>query len=94
MAMRKQLNVTIKRTAMNNKDMDIDYDYRKSMKKIENDDIEKLNVIEKDYTIKSSIFFDSARKAVDKVFPKPNNVPKVKVSLFEIIQSIFKKTKK
>ncbi len=75
---------------MNNKDMNIDYDYRKSMKKIENNAIEKLNVIEKDYTIKSSIFFDSARKAVDEVFPKPNNVHKVKLSLFKRIQSIFK----
>ena len=77
-----------------NKDMDIDYDYRKSIKKIENDAIEKLNAIEKDYIIKSSIFFDSARKAVDEVFPKHNNVPEVKASLFKRIQSIFKKKPK
>ena len=77
---------------MNNKDMDIDYDYRKSMKKIEINAIEKLNAIEKDYIMKSSIFFDCARKAVDEVFPKHNNVPdKVKLSLFKRIKSIFKK---
>ncbi len=75
---------------MNNKDMNIDYDYRKSMKKIENNAIEKLNVIEKDYIMKSSIFFDSARKAVNEVFPKHNNVPEVKLSIFKKILLIFK----
>ena len=74
-----------------NKDMDVYYDYRKNIKKIEIDAIEKLNAIEKDYMMKSSIFFDSARKAVDEVFPKHNNVPEVKASLFKRIQSIFKK---
>ena len=73
-----------------NKDMDIDYDYRKNIKKIEIDATEKLNKIEKDYMIKSSIFFDCARKAVDEVFPKHNNAPKVKLSLFKRIKSIFK----
>ena len=73
-----------------NKDMDIDYDYRKNIKKIEINAIEKLNAIEKDYIMKSSIFFDCASKAVDEVFPKHNNVPKVKLSLFKRIKSIFK----
>ena len=74
-----------------NKDMNIDYDYRKSIKKLEVDATEKLNKIEKDYMIRSSIFFDCARKAVDEVFPKHNNVPEeVKLSLFKRIKSIFK----
>ena len=76
---------------MNNKDMDIDYDYRKDIKKIENDAIEKFNAIEKDHIMKLNILCDSARKAVDEVFPKHNNVPEVKASLFKRIQSIFKK---
>ena len=76
---------------MKNKDIDIDYDYRKNIKKIENDAIEKINEIEKDYIMKSSIFFDSARKVVDEVFPKHNNASKAKLSIFNKILLIFKK---
>lgn len=76
---------------MKNKDMNIDYDYRKNIKKIENDEIEKINEIEKDYIMKSKIFFDSARKTVDEVFPKHNNASKAKLYIFNKILLIFKK---
>ncbi len=70
--LQKQYHVKTKESTVKNKDMDINYDYRKNIKKIENDAIEKINEIEKDYIMKSSIFFDSARKVVDEVFPKHN----------------------
>ena len=59
--------------------------------KIENDEIEKINEIEKDYIMKSKIFFDSARKTVDEVFPKHNNASKAKLYIFNKILLIFKK---